>query len=89
MVQPHPARGDYIQKWPTLSLGIKLENKTFSTFDMRILQIKGLFSSSQHLTPRSTDVILVWIETIKSFEIYLMYTGLFSLVTKMTQELRF
>ena len=40
MVQTHPAKGDSIllQKWIwlTLSLGIKLENRAFSTFHMRI-----------------------------------------------------
>ena len=40
MMQTHPAKGDSIllQKWIwlTLSLGIKLENGTFSTFHMRI-----------------------------------------------------
>jgi len=37
------------------------------------LEIMALFSSSHHLTPKSTDVVLVRAETIKSFAVYFTY----------------
>ena len=61
--------------------GDQERKQNISTFRLRLLEIKGLFSSSHHLTPRFANAILVRAKTKIACNLSCIYVRLFSFIS--------